>query len=195
MSRRLDTIHAGYFDDLYNSDPDPWQFRTSDYEHEKYRATLDALSRPRYAEALEVGCAIGILTRQLAERCDHLLALDGSAVALAAAQSECVGRANVSFACGMVPADFPAGGRDLIVLSEVLYYFGPDDLRRMAAWTTEALEPGGVALLTHWLGETPDYPLTGDEAVEAFLSAAPGLTTDLRRRRERYRLNRLSRPA
>jgi SAM-dependent methyltransferase len=93
-----------------------------------------------------------------------------------------------------LPDERPEGRFDLIVLSEVLYYFSRADLARVAAWVGEALEPDGTALLVHWLGETPDYPLAGDEAVEAFLTeTAPGLTTDRRWRRELYRLDRLVR--
>ena len=36
----------GYFEQLYASDPDPWRFATSDYERDKYAATLDALPPP-----------------------------------------------------------------------------------------------------------------------------------------------------
>ncbi len=80
------------------------------------------------------------------------------------------------------------------MLSEVLYYFGRADLGKLADWVCEALRPGGVVLLVHWLGETPDYPLTGDTAVEAFLKDTAGeLTTDRRWRREFYRVDRLAR--
>lgn len=191
MSRRRETIPADYFDALYRSDPDPWGFRTSAYEQEKYEATLAALSRPRYGRALEVGCAIGVLTRQLAARCDRLLAIDGSETALAAARIECDGIAAVDFACGTVPADFPAGGFDLIVLSEVLYYLVPADLEAVAARCLGALQPDGEVILCHWLGET-DYPLTGEAASDLFVSAA--LKRPLVHRRlveATYRLERL----
>ncbi len=93
-----------------------------------------------------------------------------------------------------LPDERPDGRFDLIVLSEVLYYFSRADLVRVADWVGEALAPGGVALLVHWLGETPDYPLTGDTAVDAFLTAtAATLTTDRRWRRELYRIDRLVR--
>ena len=181
MSRREETIAAGWFDALYRSDPDPWQFRTSDYEREKYQATLGALRRPRFGQALEVGCAIGILTRHLAPRCDRLLAIDGSETALDAARRECASEANITFACRMVPDGFPAGRYDLIVLSEVLYYLAAADLTAVAERCCDALLPGGEIVLCHWLGET-DYPLTGREASDLFGAVA------LRRSLERERL-------
>ncbi len=71
-----------YFEQLYVRDPDPWRFATSGYERDKYAATLAALPNRRFASGFEVGCSIGVLTRQLAERCDALLAADGSPTAL-----------------------------------------------------------------------------------------------------------------
>ena len=190
-----ESLPPSYFDDLYARDPDPWRFRTSDYERAKYADTVDALEGRRFRRAVEVGCAIGELTAWLAPLCDDLLGVDVAEAALAQARTRNADRPHVRFARMTLPRERPERRFDLIVLSEVLYYFGPEDLERVARWTVEALEPGGVALLAHWLGETPDYPRTGDEAVEAFLRAAPELTTDLRRRRERYRLDRLASPA
>jgi 2-polyprenyl-3-methyl-5-hydroxy-6-metoxy-1,4-benzoquinol methylase len=181
VSRREETIAADWFDALYRSDPDPWRFRTSDYERDKYKATLEALSRPHYEQALEVGCAIGVLTRQLAARCDRVLAIDGSETALDAARRECADAGNVTFACRMVPDGFPKGHYDLIVLSEVLYYLADQDLAIVATQCCDALLPGGEIVLCHWLGET-DYPLTGRDASDGFAAVA------LRRSLERERL-------
>ena len=189
------SLPPGYFDDLYAANADPWGFRTSDYERAKYADTVAALEGRRFRRAVEVGCSIGELTAQLAPQCDDLLGVDVAEAPLALARERNAGAPQVRFARMSLPGERPEGTFDLIILSEVLYYFGRNDLARVAAWTVEALEPGGVALLAHWLGETPDYPLTGDEAVQAFLSGTPGLTTDLQRRRERYRLDRLSRRA
>ncbi len=66
------SLDRSYFETLYSQSVDPWDFRTSPYEQRKYAATLDILSRPRYARALEVGCSIGVLTRLLAGRCDRV---------------------------------------------------------------------------------------------------------------------------
>ena len=71
------TLPAAYFDSLYAAEADPWAFATSDYEREKYAATLAALPRPHYARALEIGCSIGVLTRMLAGRVGASLAPGG----------------------------------------------------------------------------------------------------------------------
>jgi 2-polyprenyl-3-methyl-5-hydroxy-6-metoxy-1,4-benzoquinol methylase len=190
MSRHTDTLPASYFETKYRDDIDPWQFRTSDYEREKYDATLAALTRPHYPSILEVGCSIGIFSTQLATRCDTLLAIDASATALDAARKNAPD--NVVFEERTLPEGFPQGRFDLIVLSEVLYYFKAEDLDEVARKCCAALAPGGEFLLCHWLGET-NYPLTGHEASERFAQAVAA-RTPLRRifRDEVYRLERLS---
>ena len=185
------TLPPAYFDALYAGDPDPWRFRTSDYERDKYADTVDALGGRSFARAVEVGCSIGELTARLAPSCGDLLGVDVAEAALAIARERNGATPQVRFARMTLPDEAPEGPFDLIVLSEVLYYFGETDLDRVAAWAQGALAPEGVVLLVHWLGETPDYPLTGEEAVERFTRAATRLTTDSTRRRASYRLDRL----
>ncbi len=186
MSRRTQTIEPAYFEGLYGADPDPWRFATSAYERGKYAATLAALPPRRFAAGLEVGCSIGILTAQLAARCDSLLALDVAEAALAQARARCPG---VRFEQRAVPGGWPPGQYDLIVFSEVLYYLDEAANRETARRAAAALRPGGTVLLVHWLGET-DYPATGDEAAEWFI-AASGLRPDLQAREPEYRIDRL----
>ncbi|MCG7360812.1 nodulation S family protein [Roseomonas sp. ACRSG] len=191
MNRALQSLPASYFEALYAADPDPWKFRSSPYEAAKYEATLAALPRARYGSALEIGCSIGVLTRMLAPRCDRLLALDGSARALADARRHCAGLAQVSFAQREIPRQWPRGRHDLILFSEVLYYLDEEDLARTAALALRALRPAGEVLLVHWTGTT-DYPLSGDAAVEGFMAAAgPALASVAQSRTERYRLDLL----
>ncbi|KIZ48038.1 MULTISPECIES: class I SAM-dependent methyltransferase [Rhodopseudomonas] len=190
MSRKTDTIQPDYFEDKYQSDIDPWQFRTSAYEREKYATTIGALGQKRYAKALEIGCSIGVLTGLLAKRCDAVVAIDASPTAIAAARQ--AGIENASFLTGTVPQDFPAGRFDLIVLSEVLYYFAAPDLARLASLCMTALQPGGEIILCHWLGET-DYPLTGQAASDLFAQAVNvRLPARALLRDEVYRLERFS---
>ena len=186
MSRRTGSIPPDYFDALYASDSDPWQFATSDYEREKYAATLAALPPGRVEAGLEIGCSIGVFTRQLAERCGHLLALDVAEAALVQARARCPG---VVFERRRIPDEWPAGRFDLIVFSEVLYYLDKPALHATAAEALAALRPGGSIVTVHYLGLT-DYPLSGDDAAETFIAAA-GLAPAFQHRAEGYRIDRL----
>ena len=186
------SIPPDYFEEKYQADIDPWCFRTSPYERDKYQVTVRALSKPHYQRVLEVGCAIGVLSALLAPRCDRLIAIDGSTTAIEEAKRQVL--PNVSFEKAFLPDEFPEGLFDLIILSEVLYYFSEPDLLRLADKCLRGLEPGGEIILCHWLGET-DYPLPGHRASELFIQAVTKrrpahevLHDDI------YRLERLSFP-
>ena len=196
MSRRPEaSLLPDYFEAIYACDSDPWRFASSGYERAKYDATLAALARPRYGRALEVGCSIGVLTRDLAPRCDALLALDAAEAPLAAARARCAGLPGVEFRQMRVPQDWPeaAAAFDLILLSEVVYYLDAADVVRLARRVGGTLAPGGEVLLVHWTGET-DYPLTGDEAAQLFIDAtAPFMRLVRQDRAEFYRIDVLQR--
>jgi 2-polyprenyl-3-methyl-5-hydroxy-6-metoxy-1,4-benzoquinol methylase len=165
LTRKIATIPPDYFEGKYKANIDPWQFRTSEYEREKYRATLGSLTKEKYRSGLEVGCSIGVLTELLSPRCVNLLAIDASAMAIEAASS--IDDKSVTFRVANLPAEFPEGTFDLIVLSEILYYFDKSDLERVARSCFDAISRDGEIVLCHWLGET-DYPLAGAETSELF---------------------------
>ncbi len=190
---RRQEMNESYFDSLYAGDPDPWGFASSEYESAKYAATLAALPNARYQSALEVGCSIGVFTRMLAERCEALLAIDPAERALGAARRRCRANPNVTFNRMAAPNQWPLGWFDLIVLSEVVYYFTRPQTARLADCIETTLRPGGHVILVHWLGET-DYPLSGDEAADALLGDAASFTKLLRQERTpEYRLDLLQR--
>lgn len=168
MTRHTQSLPADYFEDRYREDIDPWDFRTSEYERKKFDATLAALGQPSYPRSLEVGCSIGVLTATLATRSERLLAIDASQTAIDEALK--TAPSNVAFKKCILPGDFPDGPFDLIVLSEVLYYFSEADLLVVADLCCKALAPGGEMVLCHWLGET-DYPLSGLKASDTFADA------------------------
>ncbi len=188
MSRYGSSMGRSYFDALYDEDIDPWRFGTSDYERQKYAASVDALPDPFYDSALEVGCSIGIFTGLLATRCGQLLALDVADKALAQARQNCPAP-HVTFENRSIPKDWPTGSFDLIVLSEVLYYLDRSALDQTARHARAHLRSGGAILLVHYLGET-NYPLTGDEAATLFIEtvALPVLT---QKRTPSYRIDLL----
>jgi SAM-dependent methyltransferase len=187
--RKTRTLDADYFDGLYRNAPDPWGFETEPYEAAKYDDTLAALGREGAAAALEVGCSIGVLTRRLAPLCARLVATELSATALARARARCADLTQVEFRLARSLTEGFEGRYDLIILSEVVYYWDAADLERVAAALKGALLAGGRLLLVHWLGET-DYPRSGDDAVCALADHLGELVqVELRERRPQYRLD------
>ena len=183
------SIDPAYFEAVYAADPDPWGFETSPYEAAKYAATLAALPRARYARALEVGCAGGVLTARLAERCTALVAVDVAEPALATARERLADRAFVDVRRAAVPDETPRGPFDLAVVSEVGYYLSAADLARFERQLRSRVVPGGHVVLVHWTGET-DYPLAADDVHAAFAVWRPLVSE----RTADYRLDVVARP-
>lgn len=187
--RRDRSIEPNWFEALYRDHGDPWAFETSPYERAKYDHTLASLPAGRFASALEVGCANGVLTERLAPRCDRLLAVDVSTTALAAAARRCAALPQVSFEERQLPAQAPAGPLDLVLLSEVIYYWDGADLTRLAEWAPRAVRSGGHLLLVHWTGAT-DYPKSGDDAIiELRTGLGDAVEVVREERRDEYRLD------
>jgi SAM-dependent methyltransferase len=168
------TLETGYFDEMYAASADPWGFTTRWYETRKYAISLAMLPAERYRDAFEPGCSIGVLTARLAARCDQVLACDGSAAAVRSAADRTAALRNVRVQHRVIPHDWPPGDFDLIVLSELLYYFAGQDLGQVLGRAVAALRPGGTLLAVHWRHPVADYPRRGDEVHQA-LAVQPGL--------------------
>ncbi len=183
------SLDAAYFDGIFAHDDDPWDLASSAYEQAKFARSIAALDDRRYARALEVGCAHGVLTARLHGLCDDLLAIDISAQALARARPKVGGLPRLELRQMAFPGDHPAGSFDLIVLSEVAYYWDGQDLARAARWMCDSIMPGGRALLVHYTGPT-DYPSSGDEAVDILaLQTRHVFAATITERHPRYRLD------
>jgi SAM-dependent methyltransferase len=188
-----ETLTSTYFEKIYQTNPDPWQFETSPYESEKYFASLAALPAPYYQHGFEVGGSIGVLTRLLAGRCHRLLSIDISPTAQRRARARCGDQPHVEFQIMQFPREKPEQTFDLIVLSEVGYYLSASDLLSARGWIIQALQPGGHLLLVHWTPFVEDYPLSGDEVHERFLEMTPTpLTRVYDARKERHRIDVLA---
>src|ERR1700730_16299129 len=168
------TLGAGYFDAMYQDAGDPWGFEDRWYERRKYAISLALLPDQRYRRAFEPGCSIGVLTAMLARRCARLLACDGAAGAVRAAARPTRDLPQVLIERRQIPRQWPAGRFDLIVFSEILYYFGDSDLEQVLDHGVSALRPGGTLLAVHWRHPVPEYPRSGDD-VHRVLAARPGL--------------------
>jgi trans-aconitate methyltransferase len=125
--------------------------------------TLACLPGERYRSAFEPGCSIGVLSEGLAARCDRVLAVDQIAAAVAAARRRLRRYPHVQVGRATLPQDWPHGPFDLLVLSELAYYFDRAELGSLAERAVTSLEAGATVAAVHWRGET-DYPLTAAEA-------------------------------
>lgn len=173
MSSSEKSLTSDFFEALYQENPDPWQFETSTYEAEKYRTTIHALPRALYRSGFEIGGSIGVLTEKLAQRCHSLLSVDVSTIAQEQAIRRCEHLSNINFQMMSVPQEFPNEPFDLIVLSEVGYYWSWSDLRKAQGLIFDRLQSQGHLLLVHWIVDARVLPITGDQVHNAFLEHVP----------------------
>jgi SAM-dependent methyltransferase len=160
------TLPGDYFDALYAAHDDPWGLGSRWYEARKYSLTLACLPRARYRHAFEPGCSIGVLTEQLAPRCDSLLAMDVSPACLERAGARNL-PPSVRLVQGALPHDWPIDEFDLIVLSEVAYYLSSGDLEIVISHIQHSLSSDGHLVAVHWRPDVPDYPSNADEVHQA----------------------------
>jgi SAM-dependent methyltransferase len=162
------TLPQTYFEDIYHGSDDPWGFRHRWYELRKRAITLASLPDQHYFRCFEAGCSIGLVTSGLAQRCDRVLAVDASEAAVRQAARAVDRFPHVRVEQGMLPRHWPAGQQfDLVVLSEIGYYFDATDLSALLDLAVASLAPAGVLLACHWRHPVADYPLSGDFVHEA----------------------------
>ncbi len=182
-------VDAERFERHYEASADPWNYRDSAYEREKYAATLAALPPRRFDRALELGCSIGVFSGLLAERCEQLVAIDFSPRAVALAREHLAEKDNVEVVQASFPEQVPAGDWELIVCSEVLYYLDEPALAAAIEWLQAQLRSGAAVLAVSWRGRGVEEPLLGDE-VHDLLAAKLARWHALDARRPGYRLDR-----
>jgi predicted TPR repeat methyltransferase len=157
-NRQHKSVPASHFDTLYKNQSDPWDYRSSPFEARKRAATIDALGQNTFERALELGCSIGILTEALAGHASTLVGVDGSALACEQARARLAHLQHVRIVQARFPEDRQRldtlGPFDLIVLSEVLYFFSSEDMAVLADYVGSALTGGGLCLVVNFDGET-----------------------------------------
>ncbi|GAC1305520.1 MAG: SAM-dependent methyltransferase [Steroidobacteraceae bacterium] len=168
-----DRQSQAFFESRYQSTSDPWHFASSAYEQARYQATLDALLRTHYRCAYEPGCSVGVLTAALAQRCDRLIACDIAPSAVATAQARCQRFAHVTIAQCDLGDGPPHGTFDLIVFSEIGYYFPAARLHDIAVQLAGRLESGGEFVAVHWLGQSDDHLSHGDVVHQVLSKSLP----------------------
>jgi LmbE family N-acetylglucosaminyl deacetylase/SAM-dependent methyltransferase len=167
-----ETLPTSFFDDFYARHDDPWGFETRWYEERKRAILLASLPARSLGRVLEIGCATGLVTRDLAARAESVRALDASAAALEAARARIGDDPVVTLQRAAVPEDWPEGPFETIVLSEVGYYLSPADLDRTVRLMESSLTADGNMIACHWRHPVAEYPLSGDEVHRALRSVS-----------------------
>lgn len=185
---------AAYWEAIF-AEPDPWGY-TNAYERLKYEQTLSAIGGVRAERVLELACAEGHFTVQLAPHVGHLLASDISSTALERASERCRDLTNVEFTqIDLNTSELPHGF-DLVLCCEVLYYLERSAVQRLGQQIHDALRPGGTFVTTHanLLTDSPyetgfDWGHEhGSLRIGEILGATPGLHLRRELRSELYRI-------
>lgn len=182
------TTSREFFESLYLQSDDPWSFASSEYELGRYQATLRALANRRYHRTFEPGCSIGVLTEQLATISKYVTAIDISSRAIEQAAQRCRNLSHVSIKQGSLPKDVPPEIFDLIVFSEIGYYFDEFQLEALVDRLVDHMKSGSVFLAVHWLGSSADHILSGS-TVHKIISASQRLIHEYREDHAKFLLD------
>ena len=177
---------ASSFDSIFEAEADPWN-SSSRSEQERFALTMSVLEkagRGSFGRAVEVGCAEGIFTAQLAGLCGTLDALDYSRIAIGRAR-ERVREKKVNFRMWDMREDALAPGYDLVVAMGLLTsLYRPRDVKRVAGKLVDAIAPSGFLLYSDvrqsrvfedaWWGP---IALRGGEQIRRYLSRRSDLET------------------
>ncbi|MBR0697914.1 trifunctional glycosyltransferase/class I SAM-dependent methyltransferase/polysaccharide deacetylase [Bradyrhizobium lablabi] len=181
---------------------DPWNYG-SPYEQEKYQRQLELLPPEPAERAMELACAEGHFSQQLAGKVGHLLAFDISSTALERAGLRCSGIRNVEFHKLDLSADPLPGEMDLICCSEVLYFLNDEtELALVAEKVARALRPGGHLITAHSFVLNDDKSRTGFDwenqygagTIARVMARLPDLALESSIQTDLYRVDRYRRP-
>jgi len=144
--------NAAVFDYEFAEKVDPWDYRhpSEQKRHLTAARMLDALRADRrLGRTLEIGCAEGMFTELLLPRCEEVLAVDISPVALERARFRCARSTNLAFAQWDLLHAPELGPFDLVVAMDVLDYFiRPSDFSRAQSRILGLLDDGGHLLVS-----------------------------------------------
>ncbi|WEJ08515.1 nodulation methyltransferase NodS [Sinorhizobium prairiense] len=124
---------------------DPWGLDANPFERERHAQMLRlSLAQGLIATALEVGCAAGAFTVQLAPHCQRLTVIDVVPQAIARARRRMKDAPHISWIVSDVQQFSTNHVFDLIVVAEVLYYVGGiAEMRAAVRNLVRMLAPGG----------------------------------------------------
>jgi len=167
-------VNEDYPARMYDSGPDPWRISEGFYEQRKRQILLSCLPEPRYAHCFEPACGNGELSVLLAGRCDRLLACDIAEPAVDRTATRLAGHPGVEVRRLAVPADWPDGRFDLIVLSEFGYFLPWPDWQSVVSRTAGSLTGQWTVIACHWLPDFAERRIGTEELHAELAGQLPG---------------------
>ncbi|MCB9450805.1 MAG: class I SAM-dependent methyltransferase [Anaerolineaceae bacterium] len=146
----MDTVRAD-FDRLAGVESAGWN------HNNHYHPFLLRHLPPHIGQALEIGCGKGAFSRLLADRAEHVVAIDLSGEMLGFAQAASAAYTNIDYRqCDVLEWDIPRESFDCIATIATLHHL---PLEPVFLKVRDVLKPGGVLLvLDLYTAQTPmDY--------------------------------------
>jgi 2-polyprenyl-3-methyl-5-hydroxy-6-metoxy-1,4-benzoquinol methylase len=147
------THAAKNLEKLFQGKPDPWDFESAPWELERFEKIWSIVPPQSFGRILEIGCAEGHFTEQIAGRFPSadILAIDFVPLALERARQRCAKHPCVRFEQVDIGKQGVNGAFDLIFCMGVLEH-GPrlSEVDRIRDWVVAALAPGGFLVLETW---------------------------------------------
>ena len=163
-----------YFEERWALGDDPWEHGSRWYETRKYDLTGGGAAPPAVPSApSSQAAARGSSPSGSPRRSREHLAMERHPRGVAATADRCRDLPTVTVVEGCIPADWPAGTFDLIVLSEVLYYLEDDALDEALRCAHAALPPGGDLVAVHYRPVVEEHVRTGDDVHRRLDASAP----------------------
>ena len=157
------------FENLFQSNPDPWDYESSPFEAHKRSVLLKHIGLSPRGRVLELACANWVTTRALMKVGLRVAALDGSSTAIAQARTRLGHIRRLRLLHANLPEGLPKERFDLIVVSEIVYYLGSIAARRLAASVADRVAPGGRVVVLHHHLNFPDASVNPEHAHRDFV--------------------------
>ena len=113
-----------------SSDRDSWSYTADPAHLERLQRILKALSPLSGKKVLELGCAEGFITKEIAKQAAQVVACELSPLAAERTRNVCVGLP-VTVIAGDIRSNIPDGTFDLVLASDVFYYLTAAELSKV----------------------------------------------------------------
>lgn len=171
----------------------PYRVEANPLEIEKFNHAFDIMKEKRYDNILEIGCGDGYLLERYSPLSDRVLATDISGSALKMAKERLRGEKHIEFRQFDLIKDDIDEKFDLVICSEILYYFTLDQLKTVVPKILNYLKKNGNLLSIHIRSLNDDtlgfpYKAFGAKTIHNLFEASGGLRTLKREILENYEI-------